>query len=290
MFLMYGMSFCVQGLKYPISAVLHQNAMQYITVGNVEQVQSAPSLPIYFDPELKQFGPAKFVTVDGVPYYLPYGDIQIGQSVELRWATEEHVVYACRVLAPDEPIHNGTYPVSQPIQPYTNVEIGSVIAIVFALLFGLAAVSQYPLGKIMAPRFAKKDKEFREGIVPNRFGLLHVGLQLLLTCGIVSGLALRGFRGAMFIFLLGLVFIGGMVLKKQTTTVSLDGDTLVIMDCNIVHRFERNSVKKVEFVASRLPYNRCLMLTLKNGTTFSFEQENFYGLESMYAELSNTSQ
>lgn len=286
-FLLYGLAIFSQGLKYPISAVVPQNVMQYITVGNVEQVESAPCPPAYFNPVSKQFGPAKFVTVDGIRFYLPYGDVQIGQAVELRWATEECVVYAYRVLPPEEQFVNSTYPVNPPVQSNSNVQIGSTIATVSAVLFALAVALQHPLGKVMAPRFIQKDQKFRDRIVPNRFGLLYACVKLLPMCGIFGGLALRGFGGAIIVFLVGIFFIGRLVLKKQTTTVSLEERMLVVKDWKTVYRIDMDSVKTIEFVESRLPYNRCLMLTLKNGMIFRFEQENFWGLENMYAKLSH---
>ena len=139
----------------------------------------------------------------------------------------------------------------------------------------------------MEPHFTRKDRNVRDIVRPNRFGLLYAGVLLILMCGILGGLTLHGFRSAIIVFLVGAVIIGRLVIKKQTTTVFLEGNLLVVKDCETVYRIEKDSVKTIGFVASRLPYNRCLILTMKNGMIFRFEQENFYGLESMYVKLSN---
>lgn len=288
--LLHGLSTYSYGFTYPISAALQTDAVQYITVGSVEQVQSAPCPPIYFNPISGKFSPAKFISVDGVRFYMPYCDIEIGQTVELRWATGEHVVYAYRILSDEEIYESCTYPIAPPNpshQHNSSTQVGLTLAIVSAILLALAVALQYPLGKAMSPYFAKKDRDVRDIIHPNRFGLLYVCTQLFLMCGILGGLALRGFGGVIIVFLIGAVFIGRLVLKKQTTTAFLEGDLLIVKDWETEYRIERDSVKTIEFVASRLPYNRCLMLTLENGMVFRFEQENFYGLESMYAKLSN---
>lgn len=142
----------------------------------------------------------------------------------------------------------------------------------------------------MAPYFVKKDREVTDMVRPNRFGLLYVCVPIVLVFGIVGGLVLRGFAGAMIIFLIGTVLIGRQVLKKQTTTVFLEGDLLIVKDWETSYQIERDSVETIRFLASRLPHNRCLTLTLKNGMVFRFEQENFYGLENIYAKMSNPSE
>lgn len=289
--LLYGLFTYSYGFTFPVSAALQTDTVQYITVGSVEQVQSAPYPPIYFNPISKKFGPASFITVDGVCFYLPYCDIEIGQTVELRWATGEHVVYSYRIL-PDEEIHEScTYPIAPPNfshQHNSNTQLGLTLAIASTILLALAVALQYPLGKVMSPYFAKKDREIRDIIHPNRFGLLYVCTQLFLMCGILGGLALQGFGEAIIVLLIGAAFIGRLVLKKQTTTAFLAEDLLVVKDWENECRIERESIKTIKFVASRLPYNRCLILILENGMIFRFEQENFYGLESMHTKLSRT--
>lgn len=286
-FLLRGLAISAQGLKYPIRAALQQNATQYITVGNVESVQHAPSPPVFFNPDSKQFVPAKFLTVDGMQFYLPIGDVQVGQTIELRWATDNFVVYAYRLLSPEEQFESGTYPIKLPVQTYSNINVGSIITTVSAILFALVIVLQYPLGKVMVPRFVQKDREFQDIIVPNRFGLLYVGIPLLLLCGILGGLAFSGFYATIVVLLIGTVFVGRAMVKKQSTTVTLDKQQLVIRAFRETMCIETDSIEAVEFVASRLPHNRCLVLRLKNGIALRFEQEHFYGLEYMYRKLSS---
>lgn len=287
--LLHGLFTYSNGLTYPISGALQNDAVQYITVGRVEQVQPAPCPPIYFNPISKKFSPAKFITVDDVQFYLPYCDIEVGQAVELRWATEKYVVYSYRILSDIESHQSCTYPItsSTPSQQHISHEyVGLILAIVSTSLFVLLVVLQYPLGKEIAPYFAQRDREVNDKVRPNRFGLLYACVQFIPMCGILGGIALRGFWGAIIVLLVGTVFIGRLVLKKQTTTLSLEGDFLVVKDYETKYHIEKNLVKSIGFVASRLPHNRCLMITLENGMIFRLEQEYFYGLESMYARLS----
>lgn len=284
MLLLRGLVTYAQGFTYPISAALQTDTTQYITVGCVEQVGPAPCPPIYFDPIGSKFGAAKLVTVDGVQFYLPYCDIEIGQTVQLRWANEEHVVYAYQIL-PDGG-ESKTYSIEMPA-PQQNplARIGQTLALVSAGLLLLQVVLQYSLGKKMTPYFAERDRKTADRIIPNRFGLLYVCALLLPMAGILGGLALKGFTGALLILLAGTVLLGRLALIKQTTMVSLEENTLVVKHFGSVRRIGIESVAQTGFVASRLPGNRCLQVTLKNGTVLRFEQENFYGLESMHKKL-----
>ena len=179
------------------------------------------------------------------------------------------------------------YPIKLPVQTYSNINVGSILTTVSAILFALVIVLQYPLGKVMVPRFVQKDREFQDIIVPNRFGLLYVGIPLLLLCGILGGLAFSGFYATIVVLLIGTVFVGRAMVKKQSTTVTLDKQQLVIRAFRETMCIETDSIEAVEFVTSRLPHNRCLVLRLKNGTALRFEQEHFYGLEYMYRKLSS---
>lgn len=286
--LLHGLLIYSQGFSYPISAVLQTDTMQYITVGGVEQVRSAPYPPIYFDPITNALSPAKLLTVSGMQFYLPYCDVEVGQTVELLWATKEHVVYAYHILPDGGSSGNCTYPIASPNSSHQHnayTYVGQILALSSVSLFVLIVLLQYPIGRKLAIYFAKKDREIANKIIPNRFGLLYVCCLIFPLLGTLSGMALKGFTGASIILLAGATMIAVQVFRKQTTTAFIEGDLLVIKEFKSMRRLEKDSIASARFVASRLPYNRCLMIKLKNGMFFRFEQENFYGLDSMHMML-----
>lgn len=286
--LLHGLFTCSQGLSYPISAALQTNAMQHITIGCVERVQLASYPPIYFDPISKRLSPAKFLTINGQQFYFPYCDVEIGQTVELRWATNERVVYAYNILQNGNGSNHSTYPIELPgssQQYYAYADLGQILVVVFASLFIVGVVVQYPVGKMLSVRFMKKDQEVVNSIIPNRFGLIYMCIQFFLILGILGGLALKGFTGAGFILLVSAIPITGLIVKKQTTTVRIEEGLLVVKSFGATHRIQKESLVTASFVASSLPHNRCLMITLRNGMVFRFEQENYYGLENMYKKI-----
>lgn len=287
-FLLNGLFSLSQGFQYPVSAALQPDASQFITIGCVEQVEIAPSPPIYFDSLSKRFSAAKFLTIDGKQYYLPYCDVKVGQTVELRWSTDERVVFAYSILPNGNNSDNITYPMPSPntTQPRNAHEkLGQIIVVVCAGLFLAGVVLQYVTGKKLAAFFENKDQEIETAIITNRIGLLYSCVQYLLVLGILGGLVLKGFAGAGIILLIGAAVIASLIIKKYTTTAIMEEDLFVVKSLGSSHRIELGDITDVRFVASGLPHNRCLMITLKNKMVFRFEQEHYYGLGNMYKQL-----
>lgn len=276
--------------EYPLSALLQKNTTQYITVGVIEKIESASSPPIYYDPNENTWNTAKIITVDEREFYLLRCDAEVNQVVELRWGTDKYVVYEYGTLHDDGNYESSTYPIksdSVATPQNENADTGQKIAIVSACIFVLCVLMQYPFGKKISSYFVEKDKNVEGKIIPNRAGMFYVCFMYLPLCGIIIGLLLKGFGGALIVLLAGTVCIFVLMMKKQSTTVSLDCDSLMIKELGTVRRIPIDVIVAARFDASRIPYNRCLTIILKNGVKLRFEQENFYGLGDMHKRICN---
>lgn len=274
--------------EYPLSALLQKNSTQYITVGVIENIERASSPPIYYDPNENTWDTAKIITVDGRDFYLLRCDAGVNQVVELRWGTDKSVVYEYTTLPPEGNYESSTCPVKPTVPDVPqneNSDVGQKMAIVSACVFVLCVLMQYLFGKKISSYFVEEDKNVEGKIIPNRAGIIHVCLLYLPLCGIIIGLFLKGFRGALIVLLSGTICILVLLAKKQSTTVSLDGNSLVIRELGKVRIFPIESIADVYFDASRIPFNRCLTISLKNRVKLRFGQEDFYGLDDMYKKI-----
>lgn len=277
-----------EGFEYPLSALLQKNSTQYITVGVIENIKCASSPPIYYDSNENTWDAAQIITVDGRDFYLLRCDAEVNQVVELRWGTDKSVVYEYTTLPLEGNYKSSTYPVKPTVSDALqneNADVGQKMAIVSACVFALCVLMQYLFGKKVSSYFVEADKNVKGRIIPNRAGIFLVCLMYLPLCGIIIGLLLKGFRGVLIVILSGTICILVLMAKKQSTTVSLDGNALVIKELGKVRHIPMEAIAAAYFDASRVPFNRCLTIRLKNGVKLRFEQENFYGLDDMYERI-----
>lgn len=274
----------------PLNLVLEPNAQPQKTIGTVEEIKSAPMLPIYYSSDSKSFRSAILLTVNGDDYYLPYCEIEVGTQVVLTWFTEQRVVSS---LCTDADAETTT---DLPVKPQTQLSggtykkpkstlLGKHLARVSLVLFVGVVLLQYPLGHRVAPWLQKRDKVRKGGIVPNRIGILHLCILFLPFVGMLTGMAMNSFRGGFLILALGGIVFGWILIKKQTTSLTLADNKVLYRELRRELVFSVSDIQSVLWVQSNIPGNRRLRITLQNACVLDFEQENFWGLEDMYRSL-----
>lgn len=274
-----------QAFYYPLSALLQPNAVQFVTVGRIDAIEPAPHPPRYYNPINRSIASPQFLTIDNEQYYLPYCELEVGQTIELLWVTDAHVAYSYSIVSDcldDKSYTYPVYPTELKHQESTYDDIGQTIASICSGMFLFFVLIQYPLGQKLSVYFTKRDREIVNRMIPNRFGLLYIFCLFCPLAGIAIGLSMRGFTGALFILVMVSFVIIRLAIKKQTTTVTIDNNSLIIKTIGSLRRIEKGDIVAVDYGKSHMPYNRCLIITLRNGLSLQYEQEHFLGLESMY--------
>lgn len=285
MFLLFCLSY---GYRYPLSAVFQYNCDRYITTGYVDSITNAPALPVYYDNTSHAWSSGELLTINGERYYIPFGTVKVGDAIELLWGTDERVVYEYSVKVSFGKDEIGTRLVSNNTANQSDTEaektgqristISFVVLIIFVLLL-------FTTQNKLSDYLVKKDKETIQKIIPNKVGLYIFGFFLLLL-GVTIGLALTGFEEALLIF--SIVFCGWIVssIKKLHTELIIKKNSVVVKKCKLEKVFCREDILNVSFIASRLPYNRCLVITFQNKQQIVLDQISFWGLSNAYQELS----
>lgn len=274
------------GFNAPIVSLFQMGSPQYITVGKIDEIKSAPVPPLYYDEKTKSFDPAQRLTVNGNEYYVCSCDLQEQQWVEIIWATDQRIVYAWKSINPGEKVP-GTYAAEAKTDSTENdsVHIGKQLLFISVAAFVLFTLLQYPIGHMVSKYLEKKDRLHDAAIVPNRFGLLYALMMFTPILGVLLGLYLQGFHGIAVIIVLAVIVVSRIVIQKQTTVIKYDGEMLSISECNTNRRFSAHDITSVSWCKSNFPFNRCLMVTFSNGYSIRMEQENFWGLENMYHKI-----
>ena len=72
------------------------------------------------------------------------------------------------------------------------------------------------------------------------------------------------------------------------TKLIIKQNSVVVKQGNIIKTFRKDDVADVRFIATRLPFNRSLVITFHSGEEIWFDQLHFWGLNSTYIELSRS--
>lgn len=280
-----GMKFFADGFRFPIIALFQSNAPVQTTLGQVTNIQDAPAIPVYYDRETRDFLPAMLITVNNDDYYVLHSNIETGQWVSLTWITDERVVLswadAEQAVAEQSPVEES---MGQDL-PQNN-SIAPAVMYVSGVLFLILLGSQYLFGRKISEYLQKQDRQCSNGVIPNRFGILYFLIVYLPVFGFLIGWGANGFHGAFLIAILVLGFFLRIMMLKQTTFLSLDGDELVFREFKTTRAFPVEEIINVSWGTSKIPHNRSLIIQFPSGYSIVLEQENYWGLEDMYHKLS----
>jgi len=286
-----GLWFGSEGFKYPISAWLAADVPHQITVGQVTDIYDAPSPPMYYNRNTHSLQPAKFLVVDGAPYYVLQANVAIGEWVTIQWSTNERVVYQldnnCNDVYTDiEPFHP---PVNIKQQDHTT--LGTTITNISFLCLCAMVVLLYPIGKRIAPVMIAKDQTVTDGLIPNHYGLFHYGIIFFLVLGLLFGYSLSGFMwGRVLIAILFPIWIWILILKRSVR-LHVENKHLIYKELRTEQRVSLDDVTSVVWRRSGIPYNRALVIRLRSTRIpIILEQEHYYGLSYIYQALTQSSE
>lgn len=288
--LISGLACYSEGFTYPTSILLHQNALQYETIGEITDICVAPAPPLYYSSTSKTFTAGKLVTVNEEEFYIIDGNLDVGQYVSLIWTTDEHVVLAWHQLSHKEalPFLGTTRKITETmsVNSIAVSTIGKVIVCVGIATFFLVIIFLYFGGRRLSNFFIMRDTQYSDGVTPNRYGLLIYLSIFLPLVMILLGLGLTGSRVGIFMSALVSIEVGCALLSKQTTTLFLSNDQLYYKKLGHQYIYSMDSISFIQWKQSRIPHNRCLVITFTNKLYISLEQENYYGLSAIYSKLS----
>lgn len=279
------------GYIYPLSAVLQYNCDRYVTVGYVEGITKAHALPVYYDGTTHSWSSGKLVTVAGEQYYLPVGDVKIGDAIALQWGNNEKVVYEYSINAGVTDKDIGTRLVSSNKEPQPNTKLKRAGQLIFAIslaTFAIQVVLLYVTKRMLLDYLMKEDNKVTQRIIPNKIGVGLQAVSFLLFFSIAVGLFLSGLKGILFIYFL--VFCGWVIcsVKKSHAMMIIKKDSFVIKGYRSATSFSIQEISDIYFLPSRTPYSRCLVIVLQNGQKLVFDQIEYWGLSSAYHILSTS--
>ena len=272
----------------PLNLVLEPNERQQRTTGSIEKIAVASPVPVYYSYDSNSFRPAIWITVNGDDYYLPYCNLDVGMQVELIWSTDMHIVSQLNTGICAEVDISISEQIPIPLEETTDPVIKSAGIHLARISFAVAAVigfSQYLWGNRVALWLQEKDRTHKGGIVPSRIGILHFCVAYMPFFGILAGLTLSGFRGALLILIIGGAVFIWILVTKQTTKLTLSGNKVIYQTLCRKLIFETSDFQGIKWIQSGIRGNRCLRLVLQNAAVFDFEQENFWGLDDVYQKL-----
>ena len=131
----------------------------------------------------------------------------------------------------------------------------------------------------------KKDSKVTKKIIPNKIGLIFYAMVCVLTLGVPIGMALTGFKEPL---VLGVCFSFFWILfkiKKMRVKLIVNDESIIIKEGNKTKHFSKKDVSRVYFTLSRLPYNKILVITFRNGYEVEFAQLDYWGLNDIHDRL-----
>lgn len=149
-------------------------------------------------------------------------------------------------------------------------------------IFVLFVILQYPIGKSVAFFLEKKDKSVYGAILPHKFGTMYRCCFLMPLLGMVVGLTIHGDSAMWFAVIISLIMFAVLMFLKNTTVLTIDNGYIIIKELKHIQKIPLHDIDSVGFGISRIPYNRSLVITLRNGVRLTYEQENYYGLSWFY--------
>ena len=279
------------GYRYPVCAAFQQRSDRYITTGYVTAITDAPKRPMYYDAANKRWCSGKLLTIGGNRYYIPYGDVKVGDAVELLWGSDEQVVYQYSVKPDLAETEFGTrlvYSADPESQKSTDSEAVGTIGAVFFYAFVAYAALWPQLGKRISIYLEKKDRQIKGRIVPTKFHWLMQVVQHFLILGIVIVLVIgQDFYGALLIYGMYACVCIFLLIKKARTELVISGDSILYKSLNETLTLRKVDVVRVELYTPR-DHVRRLVIVFRHGLKLVFAQTEFLGLSSVYNELSKT--
>jgi len=286
---LYSLTFLLSGFRYPLSALFQHDKTRFITIGIVENVTDVATLPLYYDNTSHEWSKGKFIMVNGYQYYLPFCDVEVGTKVKLEWGCDERVVYK---FSPITTISEDELVIQSPSNNKATKAnsysiIGRFISVISFTTFVTATLILYIKKNHVLDYLLKKDKEVMGKIIPSRIGLVLYSVYSLCFLGICAGCSISGFKGPLMIFLCIICLTMISAVKTINTDLIINENSVVLKAGKTTRTYCKEDILDVRFVSTRLPYNRCLMITFANGQKIGFDQLNFWGLGSTYLILSN---
>lgn len=278
--------------KYPICALVQHNSNRYITAGYVENIEELPAPPVYYDNVSNTLTEGKLITVNGTNYFIPFCNFDVGDAVELTWGTDEKVVYKYSVKAMLSESEIGTRLISNNKavkKNLVNKNVYQSISWFSFIIFDIIVLIRYFFDKKISNFLIEKDKKITNMIVPNVMGvcifsLTFVPFLVVLICQIILG-----FYGVLLILIFIISVWAILIIKKLNIKLIINNDYIIIKEFKKNKVIKKDEVAIVSFVQSRfLRNNRCLVILLNNGEKFEFEQQDFWGLTSIYDILNKS--
>lgn len=281
--------FCLSdGYQYPLSAVFMYNGDRYITAGYIESITDAPAPPTYYNSGSKKWETGKFLTVSGEKYYMPFGNVEVGNGIEL-YCNEGRVVYKYCLkdsLTEDE---IGTRPVlteDVTTSKQQSEKVWQKVAVISFLTLIIQVFLLYDKGSALLAYLIKKDKKTTQKIIPNKTGICIFGVMLIPLLGVTVGMVASGFKGVVLIVVPFLCVSAALAIKDLNTSLFINESSITIKVFNSIKTVSREEIVSVKLGPSRFPNNRGLVITLKNGKKLFFDQLGFWGLDNAYLILS----
>lgn len=276
------------GYRYPICAILQNKSDRYNTIGYVENITDAPSLPIYYDSVSNKWSAGKLVTVNNQQYYMPFGDVEIGTAIDFIWGSDERVIYECSIKATVSDDEIGTRLVSSKVEPQpepSKIKIGQIISTIFFGVFLIIAILLYVARNAVYNYLIERDKEITQKIIPNKIGLVECTLSTVLFLGISLGLMFSGFKEILLISAIYTGFRMVSTVKSMRRQLIINEDTIIVINGKKIKKYSAAEVTDIHFEPTRAPYSRCLVITFCKSLEVSFNQLYFWGLNSAYLNL-----
>ncbi len=162
---------------------------------------------------------------------------------------------------------------------------GKYLIYASGILLFIFFVLQYFLGVKIAAYLQSKDTFVTGRIIGNKFGAVYFCCLSSPFWGIAIGNSILNAPSMLFAMFAFSLMIGAFAYLKYKTELTIDADGITIKELIHTKKFPMSDISSVSFEQSGIPYNRCLVITLRNGMRLTYAQEDYWGLSWFYEQL-----
>lgn len=162
---------------------------------------------------------------------------------------------------------------------------GKYLIYASGILVFIFFVLQYFLGVKIAAYLQSKDTSVTGKVIGNKFGAVYSCCLLIPFWGIAIGNSMLTNLSSLFIMFVFSAMFSVIAYLKYKTELTIDADGITIKEVIHTKKFPLSDISSVSFEQSGIPYNRRLVITLRNGVRLTYAQEDYWGLSWFYDQL-----
>lgn len=171
--------------------------------------------------------------------------------------------------------------------PGKNVDFLSLAAWILFALSVVMILGRYALGYKASAWLKIKDFAQSNQIIPHKIGIVSRGIIFspAMISVVLTGIREDALLPILIILGIFILFISFHSGKMLATTARLEADVFVVAEKKTVNRIPVSDIISVSWENTDMPFCVMLVICVQGNKRFSFRQDDFWGLNNMYAKL-----